>query len=221
MTYPTNPGSRPPSRRPNPPVDPDRHHPNAAVPERYPTDREVVGNETELQRDRGIITTETVHDRRAYNDGYLQGRTTAERRYEASVHARENDSAARGLLLGVLLTSLVGLAIGAYFLLTQRPTPTGVVVPPVTLPDVNAEPVPSPEVRERIIERDRLIPIPQEVPVPSVTITVPESQPAPQPPAQTIQPAPTEAPQPAQPIQPDAAQPNEAATDAPQEAPAQ
>lgn len=80
--------------------------------------------------------------------------------------ARENNSASSGLMLGILLTSLVALGLGALFLFNrggESSAPTG-----------------SPT----IIERTREVPVPQpqapDVQPPDVNITLPKVE-APQP----------------------------------------
>lgn len=110
----------------------------------------------------------------AYRDGYTQGRVSQQRLYEADQVARDNDNAGRGLLLGILVTALGALALGAVFLMNYRSqTPTIIQrVVPNPSPSVQQ----SPQVRERVIERDRVVPVPQtEAPPPNINITVPDS----------------------------------------------
>ncbi|MEX0270878.1 hypothetical protein AB3R30_17185 [Leptolyngbyaceae cyanobacterium UHCC 1019] len=113
-----------------------------------------------------------------------QSRLTEQRNYEAAQRDREDSNAFGGLLLGMLLTALVGLGVAAYYFLNnQRPNTTNIITPanPVTSP--------SPQVKERIIERDRIVPVPQQsaAPAPNVNVTIPNPV-APQAPA--AQPAP-------------------------------
>jgi hypothetical protein len=112
-----------------------------------------------------------------------QIRLADQRRYEAE--HREESNTLGGLLFGMLLTAVVGLGVGAYYFLNnQRPSTTTIITPaPVASP--------SPQVKERIIERDRLVPIPQQssAPAPNVNVTLPNPAPAPQS-APTAQPAP-------------------------------
>jgi hypothetical protein len=108
-----------------------------------------------------------------------------QRRYEAEQRDREDSNAFGGLLLGMLLTALVGLGVAAYYFLNNRPATTTIITP--------ANPVasPSPQVKERIIERDRIVPVPQQsvAPAPNVNVTIPNPV-APQAPA--AQPAPAQ-----------------------------
>lgn len=120
-------------------------------------------------------------DQQAYRDGYVHGQDIEHRRATVDQEIRDNDNAVRGLLLGILLTGLVGLATAAYFL-TQRnqadaPQPAN---PTIVTPRTSPSPSPqqSPQVRERVIERDRIVPVPQQpAPAPDVNITVPNAAP--------------------------------------------
>ncbi len=140
-------------------------------------------------------TTETVnnntsdHKTNSYSDGYVHGRVS-ERRYQENVLVeRDNENAARGLLIGILLTSLAALAAGAIWLLNERNEAPPPVIPPVVVPDSQPDKNPSPEAnqpaqKETIIERTRdvLVPVPQpQAPSPApqqdLNITVPNSAP--------------------------------------------
>lgn len=118
----------------------------------------------------------------AYHNGYVQGRDNGyvrgrddERLYDRDLEARDNENAGRGLLLGILLTALVAATAGAVFLLNQRER-TAPSTPPIVIPRTspNTNQQQPPQVRERIIERDRVVPVPQSpAPAPRVNITVP------------------------------------------------
>ncbi|MBM0742697.1 hypothetical protein JOY44_13950 [Phormidium sp. CLA17] len=128
-----------------------------------------------------------------------QNRLIEQRNSEAAQRDREDSNTFGGLLLGMLLTALVGLGVAAYYFLNQRPSTTNIITPanPVTSP--------SPQIKERIIERDRIVPVPQQssAPAPNVNVTIPNPIPqrAPAAPA-----APAARPAPAAPAAP-AAQP--------------
>ena len=106
---------------------------------------------TNIQNGRHLNTpVETVNpDAVSYEEGYVHGRASERSLENQEQEVRSEHSAARGLLLGMALTSLVGLTVGAIFYLNQReesPTPTPVLVP--------ARPAPQQPNRETtIIER--------------------------------------------------------------------
>jgi hypothetical protein len=169
-----------------------------------PNNPNVAGNsDNRVPAGRAIDQTGDYHvvnpDPVDYRQGYVEGRTIEQQRYEADQQIRDNDNAGRGLLLGILLTGLVALTAGAFYFLNQRdrtPTPVNrTIIVPTTAPSTSPSPSPSPEVRERIIERDRVVPVPQEsapAPAPKINITVPKpAAPAPTQSAPT-QSAPTE-----------------------------
>ncbi|MBD2040665.1 hypothetical protein [Microcoleus sp. FACHB-672] len=139
-------------------------------------------------------TTETVNGvnpakKAAYHDGYVHGRVVENSQQAEVQRVRENDTAARGLLLGIILTSLIGLALGAVYYLNQRNEAPNPAVAPTTAPRA-IEPSPA-EAPIRSTEREttiieRAIPVPQPAaPQPSsptnidITVPNPSSQPAP------------------------------------------
>ena len=145
-------------------------------PQRQTVDNTVTGtNETNIRR--GSTPAQV-----SYRDGYVHGRDVEQQRLEVAQEVRDNDNAARGLLLGILLTGALGLATAAYFL-TQRndtPVPTRETI---VVPRTSPAPQQSPQVRERVIERDRVVPVPQQpatpsnpAPAPNINITVPRTE---------------------------------------------
>lgn len=144
-------------------------------------------------------TSETVNSNQpktnSYSDGYVHG--MAERRHtDEALVERDNNNAARGLIIGILLTSIAALTAGAIWLFNQsNQTPTQVT--PVIVPTQRDQTPPKPEQppqKETIIERTRdvLVPVPQpQAPSPApkqdINITVPNT--APQQPAQQKAPA--------------------------------
>ncbi|MBL1175548.1 hypothetical protein [Pantanalinema sp. GBBB05] len=139
---------------------------------------QVTGSQ-DVHPDRGATARQA-----AYHNGYVQGRDNGyvrgrdyERQYDRDLETRDNENAGRGLLLGILLTALVAATAGAVFLLNQRertaPSSPAIVVPRIS-PNANQQQ--QPQVRERIIERDRVVPVPQtSAPAPRVNITVPSA----------------------------------------------
>jgi hypothetical protein len=148
----------------------------------------------------------------SYRNGYVEGEV-AERRYQQALVARDNDNAARGLLLGVLLTSLIGLIVGAFYLMSEQQTPEP-VAPQPTLAPTTAPPADNStntQIRERVIRQTetRVVPVPVPVTEPAPpqapAPAVPQQQapvqpsaveqPAPQAPADLVEPQPSVEPQ--------------------------
>jgi cytoskeletal protein RodZ len=143
--------------------------------------RDANGNTHVRDTERTPVTNgQTVHRPTAYRDGYMQGRVSEQRLQEENLRVRDNDNAARGLMIGIVLTSLAGLIIGLLFFLTQRnetPVPTSSPVAPSAAP---ANPQQNRESRTTIIERNNttreVVPVPQEpVVVPDVNVNVPDT----------------------------------------------
>ena len=82
---------------------------------------------------------------------------------------RENDSAATGLMLGVLLLGLTALGFGVYFL-TQRPAPapTRTIIQKEKTTTVPAQPASPPNIN---------VTVPNPAP-PNVNVTIPEPAPS-------------------------------------------
>lgn len=109
-----------------------------------------------------------------YQEGYIEGRRDDERLFVDQQRARDNDSAARGLLMGVIIASLLGLGILAWYLLNQRdeqPIQQIIVPENTTSPTPPAPPAP---------DVDITIPSPQQsqapAAAPDVDITIPSPQ---------------------------------------------
>jgi hypothetical protein len=112
-----------------------------------------------------------------YKDGYTQGRAVEQHRYEANQQVRDNDNAGRGLLVGIILAGTAAIVGGALYLLNQSNHTPAPVNSTIVVPGAAASPSvsPSPEVRERVIERDRIVPVPQApAQAPRVNITIPQ-----------------------------------------------
>lgn len=150
--------------------------------------------------------TETANNTDSFRDGYVHGQVTERGYQEEVLSERDNNNAARGLLLGIILTSLAALTVGVVWFLNQSNEAPTQVLPSVVVPaepDVSPSPeTKEPPAKETIIERTRdvLVPIPQQptpqapapAPQPNVNITVPNS--APQQPAAEQAPATQTAP---------------------------
>lgn len=144
-------------------------------------------------------TTETVNNpsNNSYQSGYINGQVS-ERRQEETLVERDNDNAARGLLLGILLTALAALGGGAIWFFNRDLSPAPVTPVVVPVPNNKPDTKPSPQAskapeKTTIIEKTKevLVPVPQPAsPSPAakqdINITVPN--PASQPPAAPAQP---------------------------------
>lgn len=111
-------------------------------------------------------------------EGYVDGRIQDDRLFVEEQRARDNDNAARGLLIGIILASLVGLGLAWYFLNRRDEQPVQqIIVPgqqsPSTTPQQSVTPPSPPNV-------DINVPSPQQsqAPAPNVNITVPSTQPS-------------------------------------------
>ena len=133
-----------------------------------------------------IPTEEFVEPGRvtSYRDGYVHGRVLERRRQDEVLEVRDNNNAARGLLIGLSIASLLGLGLAALFFWNQRPeeAPTQIIVPQ------SVSPSPSPQsaetqnrttVIERQVEKVPQVIVPQQPAsapqqsAPNINITVP------------------------------------------------
>lgn len=139
-------------------------------------------------------TTETVNnstsgrENNSYTDGYIHGQVTGQHQEDILVQ-RDNNNAARGLIIGILLASITALTVGTIWLFNQNNEAPTQVIPPVIVPNSKPDEKPSPQPqqpaqKETIIERTRdvLVPVPQpQAPSPTpkqdINITVPNSAP--------------------------------------------
>jgi hypothetical protein len=163
-------------------------------------DREMeLGNQDLVNSNPSVGNGSRTVSNGSYQNGYVQGRVAERRTYEENLRVRDDNSASRGLLLGILLTSLLGLTVGALYFANQQSQTPVVPVPVPAEPQADTETdteTNNTEVRERIIERTReIVPVPQP------------QAPAPQQPA--AEPAPVEAPASTDTTQPEAVQPAE------------
>jgi hypothetical protein len=153
-------------------------------------------------------TTETVKNSTAnpnsYTNGYVQGRNTERSYQQADLAERDNENASRGLLLGIIVTSLVSLIVGGVWYFNQRNNAAVDNTVPVLVPvPSNSSPTPSasPQPQTKIIERIREVPVPVPVPQqqvtpqsaprqPDINITIPPQQSAAEKAPSVTQPAP-------------------------------
>lgn len=169
-------------------------------------------NHTHVTRTDGTVNNVPNPD--AHSAGYVEGRVDENRYQEEVLAERDNENAGRGLLIGILLTSLAALTAGAIWYYNQRNNAD--VPSTIVIPNSQPAPSPSPEAKQEttIIERTRDVPVPVVVPqqqapapqapapapaapAPDINISVPNS--VTQPPA--TQEAPATQPAPTQPDQ--------------------
>ncbi|WP_292874733.1 hypothetical protein [Nostoc sp. NMS1] len=147
-------------------------------------------------------TTETVKNSTAnpnsYTSGYVQGRNTERSYQQADLTERDNENASRGLLLGIIVTSLVSLIVAGVWYFNQRNNAVDTTVPVLVPVPSNSSPTPQPQTK--IIEKIREVPVPVPVPQqvtppsaprqPDINITIPPQQPAAEKAPSVTQPAP-------------------------------
>ncbi|AUT01812.1 hypothetical protein CLI64_16260 [Nostoc sp. CENA543] len=121
------------------------------------------------------VTRSTSTNNNSYQSGYVHGRNTERRYQQADLAGRDNENTANGLLLGVLLTSLIGLTVGAFWYFNQQ-NATVDNNAPVETPVPNASATSQPQ-QTTIIERTREVPVERTREVP-VFIPQPSSAPA-------------------------------------------
>ena len=122
-----------------------------------------------------------------YRDGYTHGRIAEQNYNEENQIARDNDNAGRGLVLGIILTSVLGIAGGLLYYLSQQnnePTPAPTtIISPAASPRATLSPTPERTIiqRERTVETSpTFIPVPQATtpaPQPNINIQTPTSTP--------------------------------------------
>ncbi|NJN59569.1 MAG: hypothetical protein HC879_19820 [Leptolyngbyaceae cyanobacterium SL_5_9] len=139
------------------------------------SDREFeLANQDLVNRNPSVGNGSRTASHNSYQNGYVQGRVAERRAYE-DLRARDNNNASGGLLLGILLTSLLGLTVGTLFFVNQQSQAPVVPVPVPAEPETPSTETNNTEIRERVIERTReLVPIPQpQDPAPQQPVTEP------------------------------------------------
>ncbi|MEG5035087.1 hypothetical protein [Microcoleus sp. AT3-D2] len=148
-------------------------------------------------------TTGKASKEAAHHQGYVQGQMAENHRQLGVQEVRDNENAGRGLLLGILLTSLVGLVLGTVYYFNrgeEAPTPASapvIVVPKANQPSATPAPTRTIEREKTIIEKvvpvqpspaqnatpdpqpspaQQATPAPQANPSPNINITIPNSQ---------------------------------------------
>lgn len=130
------------------------------------------------------LTRNTSTTNNSYESGYLHGRNVEHRYQQADLVERDNENAASGLILGALITSLIGLTIGAFWYFNQQNAAVDSTAPIETPASPSVEPTPintPPQPQQTtIIERTREVPVvipqPAVTASPKINITVPPQQ---------------------------------------------
>ncbi|MEH1792490.1 MULTISPECIES: hypothetical protein [unclassified Nostoc] len=162
---------------------------------------------THLTRSSETVNNSTANPN-SYQNGYVEGRNSERTYQQADLAERDEKNASGGLLLGIIVTSLLGLIIGGvwYFNQSNKAAVDNTVPVLVPVPSNSSSPTPSasasPQPQTTIIERTREVPVPVAVPVPqqqvvppaprqpNINITIPPQQPAAEKAPSVIQPTP-------------------------------
>lgn len=160
-----------------------------------------MSNQTRRDSNSSVNSSNNISEEAAYREGYQTGRDSERIMAEDRYVARENNSAATGLTIGLALALLAGLAGGAFYYVTQRQEPSRQTAPstqivPVPVPNNSQPQTPSRNKETTIIERtiDKtrdVVPVPQQPSAapsrqessqessnsaPNINITVPPAQ---------------------------------------------
>jgi len=131
-----------------------------------------------LPNEEDRIRREAAHDR-----GFVQGEVSENKRQSEVQRAREDNNAAGGLAVGIILASVVGLVLAAVYFLNRRDQIAPVIIPVTPISQPSATPMPTVTPNINIVVPSSP---PQTVPRSNINITVPPqrepvTQPAPTP----------------------------------------
>ena len=113
-----------------------------------------------------VNVTKTTESNDSYQHGYVHGRVAERSTQERASATRDNENAARGLLLGILLTTIAALSAGVIWYLNQSAqtstsTPQPVLVPvPSDRPNTESSTVDRSSEKQTIIEKIKEVPVP-------------------------------------------------------------
>lgn len=111
-----------------------------------------------------VNVTKTTESNDSYQHGYVHGRVAERSSQERTSAVRDNENAARGLLLGILLTTVAALSAGVFWYLNQSPqasTTQPVLVPvPSDRPNTESSTVDRSSEKQTIIEKIKEVPVP-------------------------------------------------------------
>jgi len=125
-----------------------------------------------LPNEEDRIRRETSHDR-----GFVQGEISENNRQSGVQRAREDNNAAGGLAVGIILASVVGLVLAAVYFLNRRDQTAPVIIPvtPISQPSATPMPTMTPNINITVPNSSPQTPTPN-----NINITVPS------PPPQTV-----------------------------------
>lgn len=113
-----------------------------------------------------VNVTKTTESNDSYHHGYVHGRVAERSTQERASAVRDNENAARGLLLGILLTTVAVLSAGVFWYLNQSAqtsisTPQPVLIPvPSDKPNTESSTVDRSSEKQTIIEKIKEVPVP-------------------------------------------------------------
>ncbi|MGL5923871.1 hypothetical protein [Chroococcidiopsis sp.] len=113
-----------------------------------------------------INVTKTTESNDLYQHGYVHGRVAERSSQERASAVKDNENAARGLLLGILLTTIAVLSAGVIWYLNQSAqtstsTPQPLLVPvPSDKPNTESSTVDRSSEKQTIIEKIKEVPVP-------------------------------------------------------------
>lgn len=140
----------------------DREQSTRVIHRQY---KDTQGNiHTEYKDSQGNIYTEykdsqgNIHP---YENGYADGQLAEERTQDARVD-RADKNISKGVLIGVIVTCVLGLSAGTIYFLTQLNNPQSLTVMNVPANDSTQSPSPPPQ-QVRIVEQPvvTIVPVPQ------------------------------------------------------------
>ena len=124
-----------------------------------------------LPNEEDRIRREASHDR-----GFVQGEISENKRQSEVQRAREDNNAAGGLAVGIILASVVGLVLAAVYFLNRRDQIAPVIIPvtPISQPSATPMPTVTPNINITVPNSPQTV---QPVPRNNINITVPSSPP--------------------------------------------
>jgi len=139
-----------------------------------------------LPNEEDRIRREAAHDR-----GFVQGEVSENNRQSGVQRAREDNNAAGGLAVGIILAGVVGLVLAGMYFLNRRDQTAPVIIPvnPISQPSATPAPTVTPKINITVPNSP-----PQTTPRNNINITVPPQREPVTQPTPTPQSSPTSSP---------------------------